>query len=385
LIQEAGYKLRAVANPGRVFQRVLEPLGDLLFKVLRDLPWDCTFDQSKAVVPLQHALFNNQRVFCYDLSNATDLFPLRIQRVILDYLLPDSQYPELFTELSRGLWMYPGKGWIQWKTGQPLGLYPSFASFALAHGLILQGLLNRPWSGQFYILGDDVVILDERLATSYYQYMTTIGCKISAPKSLVSSSLAEFAGRLISKDEVVPLMKYRNLSDDSFVDIARSLGPRSVWLMKPKQRRVIREIAEVPEFFGGMGWNPQGLPIQDRLKNWIYDDPQPVTRLTGHTRTIIRNYLNSDMIGSVSSFLEEEGVSPSYLLVDLSLDQRVQDLVRSKLGETLVPLSHLLGKNLDEVLGSDVDLPYLTPELEAKRPSLLTAWMRRLGFLSPRH
>lgn len=52
LIQEAGYKLRAVANPGRVFQRVLEPLGKVLFGLLRNLPWDCTFDQAKADIAI---------------------------------------------------------------------------------------------------------------------------------------------------------------------------------------------------------------------------------------------------------------------------------------------------------------------------------------------
>lgn len=384
LIQEAGYKLRAVANPGRIFQRVLEPLGDFLFGILKDLPWDCTFDQTKAVVPLQNHLLLKKKVFCYDLSNATDLFPLSAQREVLDFLLPHSQYPQLFEDLARGQWFMPDEGWISWKVGQPLGLYPSFASFALTHGLVLLGLLNRPYAGEFYILGDDVVIIDERLAESYYQFMHMIGCKISAPKSIVSNRIAEFAGRLISSDEVIPLMKYRNISDESFVDLARALGPRSLWLMKPRQRQVLLALGPVPEFLGGLGWNPKGLPLKSRLSSWVFDDPQPITRSTGHTRLMVRNFLNSQTVNLVSSLIEEEGFSPSHTLQETSLDQRVQDLVRNKMGEALVPLSPLLGKNIDAVFNSNVDLPIETPEFKAKRPSTLDVWLRRLGILSSR-
>lgn len=45
VIQEPGFKARFIANPNRVVQWLLQPLGDFLFKVIKDLPWDCTFDQ----------------------------------------------------------------------------------------------------------------------------------------------------------------------------------------------------------------------------------------------------------------------------------------------------------------------------------------------------
>jgi hypothetical protein len=68
LIQEAGYKLRSVANPGRVFQRVLEPLGKAIYGYLKDLPFDCTFDQSKAFPVLQEALTRSKTIHSIDLS-----------------------------------------------------------------------------------------------------------------------------------------------------------------------------------------------------------------------------------------------------------------------------------------------------------------------------
>lgn len=380
LIQEAGFKLRAVANPSRVFQRVLEPIGNYLYGILKDLPWDCTFDQNKAVEPLKAHFTSAKSAFCFDLSNATDLFPWYIQRVILDDLLPNSKYPQLFEDLSKGTWSYRNRT-IVWKVGQPLGLYPSFASFALAHGIILLGLLDKPYNGEFYILGDDVVILDERLAESYHSFMVMIGCKISEPKSLASNKIGEFAGKLITSNNVVPMLKYRNPSDDSFIDIAKNLGPRSIWLFKPLQRQVLLEIAEVPEFLGGLGWNPKGLPLQDRLKDWIFADPKPVDRLTGHTKLMIRNYLNSRIYNSVCLKLESYGYSPSTILVKTSLEQRVQSLTY-KMSRSLVPLSHLMGKNIDLVFGNSSNIP-INSEFLAKRPTTLNSWLRRLGLHQP--
>ena len=382
LIQEPGYKLRAVANPGRVFQRVLEPLGDILFHWIQQLPWDCTFDQSKAVEPIQSALRYNVRAFCYDLSNATDLFPLHVQMSVLKFMLPDSVDVDLFYDLSRGTWSYRGNT-IQWKVGQPLGLYPSFPSFGITHGILLLGLLNKPWSGEFFILGDDVVILDEALAKSYTKMLYSLGCKISLPKSLDSTVMAEFAGKLITADSVIPQMKYRNLSDDSFVDIVRSLGPRARWLLKPRQREVIDHIAIVPECLGGLGWNPEGLPLKDRIPSWVFDDPSPVARSTGDTGLSIKNLLSSDVINRVTSWREEEGNDSvvTTILAKSSLDQRARQLTY-EISPALTCWTHVMGKNIDKVFMDSQRIPDLPVDsaFVAKRPSRLESWLRKLGL-----
>jgi hypothetical protein len=40
-IQEPGFKGRWIANPNRVVQYTLQPLGDWLFGITAELPWDC--------------------------------------------------------------------------------------------------------------------------------------------------------------------------------------------------------------------------------------------------------------------------------------------------------------------------------------------------------
>jgi len=209
LIQEPGYKLRSVANPNRVYQVALEPLGDALYGLLESLPWDCTHDQGKAVPYVQSHLKSGKVVHCVDLSSATDYFPLSLQVAVLRQLVrsPDRDYVGLFEFLSRAPWRL-GKQKIAWSKGQPLGLYPSFASFALTHGLLLLHLNDGVHRDDFFVLGDDVVILDDRLFCRYVDALKSLGCPTSDAKSVNSRVLAEFAGKLITAEEVIPQPKW---------------------------------------------------------------------------------------------------------------------------------------------------------------------------------
>jgi hypothetical protein len=382
LIQEPGYKLRAVANPGRVFQRVLEPLGDFLYSTVKHLPWDCTFDQSKAIPFLQSALAQGRTVSSVDLSGATDYFPLDLQEHVIRWLVKNDPIVDLFHELSTASWFMPGVGNISWKRGQPLGLYPSFASFALTHGLLLLGLCDCEYNHQFFVLGDDVVILDTHIADKYMQILKLLGCPYSDTKTIRSSSLCEFAGKIVTSTKVIPQLKWRNCSDDSFLDIARLLGPRSVKLMRNRQRKVISQIESVPDFLGGLGWNPNGLPLEDRIQQpWIFDDyykPQP--RVTGLLRERISKVLRSSLVQSSMDKLRNRNIPVTYPLPDSDLDQRSLSLTAHHMPR-LVPWYMLMGKNLDlvfQALGQDLDLP-IKEEVGSSRPTQLRVWERRLN------
>lgn len=270
LIQEPGFKLRAVANPNRVYQMALEPLGDALLELLSSLPWDCTHNQAKAFPFVQQHLRSGKIVHSVDLSSATDYFPLSLQLCVLRTLVrsPDRNYVGLFEFLSRAPWRL-GKQKIAWTRGQPLGLYPSFASFALTHGLLLLHLNNGVHKDSFFVLGDDVVILDDRLFVRYVSALKILGCPLSDAKSVNSSLLAEFAGKIITANDVFPQPKWRWLSDDNFLDILKILGKRGLLLLRPLQRKVAKAVWEIPDFLGGLGFNPHGVPLEDRCyKYW---------------------------------------------------------------------------------------------------------------------
>lgn len=365
LIQEPGYKLRAVANPGRIFQRVLEPFGKVLFSQLKMLPWDCTFEQSKADIAISDRLRSGKKVHSVDLSGATDYFPLDIQETVLRLLFEDfPQYVDLFIEISKSEWQAPrgfpsdrlsSNGTLTWTKGQPLGLFPSFASFALSHGLLLLGLLGEPYDGQFFVLGDDVVVLDDELYDKYRNALDVMQCPVSESKTLSSSILAEFRSVIFFEDQKVTQYKWRRLSDDSFLDIIRQ-SPQLSKMLLPRQRKVVNLIAGIPTELGGLGWNPKGLTLSARLDPFIslfITDYVPKERLMGYNRQITEMLYMSKF----SRMSRSNPANPARASSIGAFDQKAVSIVQEVLGGTFVPLSPLLGSNIDLILDGEVDLP----------------------------
>jgi hypothetical protein len=395
LIQEPGYKLRAVANPGRIFQRVLEPLGSKLFSLLNLLPWDCTYQQSKADSTLMQALSQNREVFSVDLSGATDYFPLDLQKIALKALLPDATDVDLFMRISRGRWRLPHgipkstlsefdlSSDVTWNRGQPLGLYPSFASFALTHGLLLQGLLGKDWDNEFFILGDDVVILDRSLYIKYREVLARLGCPVSESKTLNSTKVAEFRSVVYTADRMIPQFKWRHISDESFLDLVRNM-PYIYPLLRPKQRTVVRLISGLPESLGGLGLNPKGLSLDVRLAPFMpmilgdYVARDRVTGYTGHIRELLySSHLSIEATALAHS--ERSDLVPA-------LDQRARSLVYSILSPALEPMYEQLGRNLDVVVEGNLDIPI--PGVQVSRVTTLTRWestLKHLGLLESNH
>lgn len=379
LIQEAGGKLRAVANPARVFQRVLEPLGHYLFGMLRHLPYDCTHNQSKADDAILRRLAARESVYSVDLTGATDYFPLDLQVTALNELLPfDRSAIDLFVEISRGFWEHriplelsdKLEPTLRWRTGQPLGLFPSFASFALTHGALLMGLLGKSWDQEFFILGDDVVILDDVLYERYREALSSMGCPVSASKTLVSTSVAEFRSRIYTDGKVIPQFKWRQISDESFIDIVRNqqnLYP----LLGKRQKAVVDAISGIPAELGGLGWNPKGLPLAARLEPFwdlILGEDVPLSYVT-------------DLTGLASRLLHVSAWQPARRTGapkrELDFDQKSMELVRHFLGSYLVPLFGVLGRNLDSVVEGNLDLPLSS----GRHQTTLVQWERVLRLL----
>jgi len=128
-------------------------------------------------------------------------------------------------------------GDIEWKRGQPLGVYPSFFAFTLTHGLVL-AMLAEMQTDKFFVLGDDVVILDTQLYEKYIAFLKKTSCPYSAEKSIASDTVAEFAGKVVTPDRVIPQLKWRRISNENFLDVARLLGHRTRELMTNRQRKV---------------------------------------------------------------------------------------------------------------------------------------------------
>jgi len=266
--QEPGYKARTVSSPLLLHQAVMSGLEDVLFGILKELPWDCTFNQSKAFPAIQAALADGSMVYSCDLSSATDLFPLELQTYLLT-CMGFNDYASLFEDLSRSEYMQPDGTLIKWTKGQPLGLRGSFPLFALTHGLCLLGLAGS-YTNQFFILGDDIVILDADLYVKYRKMLNDFVCKVSEAKSLASRELAEFAGYLITSTGWYLPPKYKGITEDNVVRFLSVTGRRGYALLPAYlKREVDTRLASLPKSRGGLGWDNSDVPEEVRAD--LYD------------------------------------------------------------------------------------------------------------------
>nr|WSP06968.1 RdRp [Gnomoniopsis castaneae mitovirus 1] len=197
-------------------QTVLSPLHDWLFKILRSIPQDCTFNQAKGTEIIQQYK-SNKNYYSYDLKSATDRFPVLFQGRVLS-LLVDHDYAKAWYEImTRESFRLKGvEHPIKFGAGQPLGAKSSWAMFTLCHHLVVHIAAIRSNSDAHYvILGDDIVLRGRPLAVEYKRIMSDLGVSISEQKTHVSKDTFEFAKIWFHKGQ--------NLSGFPIVGLAETL------------------------------------------------------------------------------------------------------------------------------------------------------------------
>lgn len=87
---------------------------------------------------------------------------------------------------------------MRYSVGQPMGAYSSWAAFTLTHHLVVEWaafLCHIPNFKDYILLGDDIVIRNDKVAQKYISIMTKLGVEISQSKTHVSKNTYEFAKR----------------------------------------------------------------------------------------------------------------------------------------------------------------------------------------------
>ena len=383
-------KHRYFAAPHIWVQQVTEPLGDVLYDMVRRLPWDCTFDQEKGFPVVQDQLTKGGRAYCYDLSSATDRFPFELQTTLIESIFKHDElalkqidflkfivnqhwtfYPFHIdqTDLNiingkadkeKNVYYYTNKTVqtehpnpfselpthkIKWRHGQPLGLYPSFALFTLTHGTLLWALNGFRHDNKFFVLGDDVIILDQELAQAYAQALLDTGTPFQMDKTLTSNRFGEFAGRIILKNTVIGSRKWRPIRGHNAFEFLENWGAQYKRCVKESKHPLFDKLASLPEPWG-LGWNPQGLSLDERLagiEEMLLDTERPKEYLAS-----IRE-LSLDRLRSVREYKYWSRNLAKILQATDDFDQKSFD----EFGK-LLPLSYDLfvssgGKNLGEV------------------------------------
>jgi hypothetical protein len=196
VVRDVAGKARVVAITTWWIQAALKPLHDGLFALLKRIPQDGTFDQEAPLNLLIKRTPREQTFYCFDLSAATDRLPLDVQRDIINHLCP--VLGDLWFKLIKSIdYWYNGR-YINYAVGQPMGAYSSFAMLAITHHTIIRYAALAVGIHDFRsyaVLGDDVVIANDEVASSYLEVMKDLGVKINLSKSIISKDIAEFAKR----------------------------------------------------------------------------------------------------------------------------------------------------------------------------------------------
>lgn len=159
------------------------------------------------------------KIFSFDLSSATDRFPIKYQEFCQSKVISPEYAFHWKETLTRLPFLVTGNKFkdedrgrdVYYNAGQPMGGYSSWAVFAQCHHILVRAcgfMVYKDYEfSKYFILGDDLVIFDERVALLYKRVITQLlGVEISLSKSIISENSFEFAKRIvIDKQDVSPI------------------------------------------------------------------------------------------------------------------------------------------------------------------------------------
>jgi hypothetical protein len=286
-IADNGGKTRVVGIGNYWIQNTLKPLHDALFRSLRHISTDGTYDQISQASRVADATTRGP-VWSFDLTAATDRIPLIIQQDVMTFLSPT--IGDLWTKILKSMiFENQGKGY-KYAVGQPMGLYSSWASLATVHHFIVQYCswrtgLNGPFL-QYAVLGDDIAIWNKAVAEEYQRFMNVLDVSISEAKSYIPSNdgpyKAEFAKRIFynghelsgvspavlkqglksiwAMPELVTFLVRHGFSEMAEIPISRILYVLSV---KPKDVKGLVLAFRINNLLGGPSLKEEGLSLAD--------------------------------------------------------------------------------------------------------------------------
>ena len=225
---EAAGKIRVFALVDYWTQAVLEPLHSYIFRILKLIPSDATFDQTGRLTKFVQACNKKgqKSFYCYDLKSATDLIPLPLYVELLipligrklaelwSLILVDRDF--LVSKPPKGGGSLPagykgGVSTVRYTRGQPMGALSSWAGLAIVHHFLVQfcwiRLGETGWFGDYLVLGDDIAIAHKAVADEYLRVCDEFGIVVGLAKSLVSEiGLINFANQtFLGPENISPL------------------------------------------------------------------------------------------------------------------------------------------------------------------------------------
>jgi hypothetical protein len=193
VVKDPGGKSRIIAILDFWTQNMFRKIHINVFEILKGIKQDRTFTQDP------HVDFVGP-YYSFDLSAATDRFPIAFQERVMKSLLGSEEKSKAWASVlvDQDFYVPWEDRYIKYNVGQPMGAYSSWAVFALSHHIIVQYaafLIGEYPTKNYILLGDDIVIGGSLLADTYKVLMESLGVGISFHKTHVSNDTYEFAKR----------------------------------------------------------------------------------------------------------------------------------------------------------------------------------------------
>jgi hypothetical protein len=262
-----------------LIQGIMKPLHDWIFSRLRVIVTDGTFNQIGPVRNLLESCeeLNIRSLYSYDLSAATDRLPVDLQVDLLSEIMGKKlallwkgllvSRPYRLPKVAKSYNL--GFNEVTYKVGQPMGALSSWAMLALTHHAIVQFAASRVgakqpkgWFTGYAVLGDDIVISNEAVASEYLCIMDDLGVQVGLAKSLISKTRSlEFAKRTF--------IRGRDCSPISLAEVSVSLVnlQAAAELFAKCGRFISLKISHVARFAGFGYKNLAQLPVGFGLNN----------------------------------------------------------------------------------------------------------------------
>jgi len=205
IVEDPELKLRVIAMLDYTSQFTLKPIHENILNKLKNFPSDRTFTQD----PKHSWSTNQEKFFSLDLSSATDRFPIELQTKLMLYIYNnDLDFAQSWKSLliNRNFQVGESTEYLRYSVGQPMGAYSSWAVFTITHHLVVHyaaHLCGIEDFKDYILLGDDIVIKNNRVANKYITLMTRWGVDISPTKTHVSYDTYEFAKRWIKNGKEI--------------------------------------------------------------------------------------------------------------------------------------------------------------------------------------
>lgn len=204
IVHDTEGKERVIAMLDYWSQVALKPIHDHVLTFLKRIKMDRTFTQD----PFNNWKDDGELFWSLDLSSATDRFPIFLQEKIVSSIFGNKVSTSWAHLLTNREFEFDSKLY-KYSVGQPMGSYSSWAVFTLTHHYAVQYaayLCGYNLFEDYILLGDDIVIKNNRVAQRYIALMTKWGVDISKNKTHVSKDTYEFAKRWIcNESEISPL------------------------------------------------------------------------------------------------------------------------------------------------------------------------------------